>query len=248
MKFLTGSLVLGLAAAAPAVGDVISINISNGTDLASGDIAGVVPASNWNNIDVSGGPTVAPTALNDSAGVGAGATFESTYTTSFNSLSGAGTGDANSTMMEGYMSVDITGDGGAEDSGQINIAGLGGVFTGDPDGYSVIVYFDTDVNGQNATPRNHTVTLTPDNAAAVSQTGLDNGTYAGAFVQASGAGVDANYMVFSGLTAASFTLSMDSDVGRGAYNGIQIVNEIPEPGSLALLGVGGLLVARRRRV
>lgn len=41
--------------------------------------------------------------------------------------------------------------------------------------------------------------------------------------------------------------SIDENTGRDANFHVNIVSAVPEPGSLALLGLGGLLIARRRR-
>lgn len=46
--------------------------------------------------------------------------------------------------------------------------------------------------------------------------------------------------------ASTITVTVQQTTGRLTLNGIA-VNEIPEPGSLALIGIGGLLIARRRR-
>ena len=59
--------------------------------------------------------------------------------------------------------------------------------------------------------------------------GDDSGTYAGEFVEASGAGSYANYALFGNLTATSFSLAMASNVGRAAVSGIQLVsNDHPQ--------------------
>ena len=50
-----------------------------------------------------------------------------------------------------------------------------------------------------------------------------------------------------GTGATSLTIDTDKDLGWGiGYQGF-VIHSIPEPGSLALLGLGGLLVAARRR-
>ncbi len=67
---------------------------------------------------------------------------------------------------------------------------------------------------------------------------------------ASGDAIAGNYIRFTGLTASSFDIyartSLGSGSGRSVISGIQIVQIIPEPGSLALLAVGSLLMLPRR--
>ena len=120
--------------------------------------------------------------------------------------------------MTSYLSYDIN-----VDTGNLQVTGLGTDFT--TPGYKVIVYFDTD----NAN-RTHTLTLTPAGGSALVKVGDDSGSYSGTFVETTGAGNYANYAVFENITAASFTLVMDSNTGRAAVNGIQIVsNDHPMP-------------------
>lgn len=59
---------------------------------------------------------------------------------------------------------------------------------------------------------------------------------------------DGNYTVISGLTASDITILATAygPTPRNKFAGFQIV-EVPEPSSLALLGIGSLLIARRRR-
>jgi hypothetical protein len=59
-----------------------------------------------------------------------------------------------------------------------------------------------------------------------------------------------NFVLFENVEAdgsGEIYFELDATTGfRFGLNGFQI-NEVPEPGSLALLGLGGLLIARRRR-
>ena len=62
---------------------------------------------------------------------------------------------------------------------------------------------------------------------------------------------EGNYVVFSGLTASSFTLNAAADAWgstpRAPINGIQVIGVVPEPGIAVLLGCIGLPWAARRR-
>lgn len=51
----------------------------------------------------------------------------------------------------------------------------------------------------------------------------------------------------STYSAIHFNYSASGDAGRGRFSGVIVDGVVPEPGSLALLGLGGLLIAARRR-
>ncbi|MCA9189664.1 MAG: hypothetical protein KDA99_28770, partial [Planctomycetales bacterium] len=195
-------------------------NVSNNT-VEAGEVAGVVPVDGqfWNNIGVGAG-NVAPATFSETLlddGGSAAATIESTLSSAFVGFSGAAsapddTGDRN--MMSSYISWDVATDGTApDDTGNITVSGLGPAYTSQ--GYDVYLYGDADVN-------NRTFTIS---IGGQTNTLVDDATYDGTLTLADGVGGDnENYTVFRGLTSPSFSIEMDSSVGRGAVNGMQIVS------------------------
>lgn len=203
---------------------IISVNLHYDATgaLGSNDVAGVVPAAGWNNYDVGAFglftnypfPTVELLYANGDA---SGARISAALSMGYNGQSGSGYATTDRTMYGQYLSWDEPGDVGG-----ISFSNLPPLLA--TNGYDVFVYFDSD-------RADRTFTLTIGGSSIV---GSDYGTYTGAYVEASGAGVYANYARFSALTNAGFSLHMMSDTGRAAVNGIQIVPHGYVPPALAI--------------
>jgi arylsulfatase A-like enzyme len=230
-------LISAVSASMPAVAQVVSINIyhTDGT-VAGGEKAGIVLVDGWNNVQIPGGngvvtpsPGFGPVIVNDASGIAA-AFIASTLGSHYNGDSGTAATGLGAGLMAEYLGWDSASDGEPpDDSGTLTVSGLGVEYTGP--GYEVYVYFDTDTNDS-------MLTITIDGQVVA---GADASTFNGVMVEATGAGGDSNYAVFRGLTASSFTISMDASEGRGAVNGVQIVSADyvapPVPGPNILLFV-----------
>ena len=111
--------------------------------------------------------------------------------------------------------------------------------------YNVIVYFSSDTDGRTGTISDGATTYS---FSTIMRNQVDNNPNV-TFIQTTDTGSGnpgANYAVFSGLSGSSQTITLATSAGMGIA-GMQIV-AAPEPGTLALAGIGGLglLVWRRR--
>ena len=163
-------------------------------------------------------------------------------------------------MMKGYLDV--------QSSATISLSGLTGDFANP---YTVIVYFDGD-NGNSWRVGNFTIngnTLGGEDSEGVGFNagggGAGNENPDGLFQMPVGGGTgnamwpvvggnnsEGNYVVFTGVTGSSFTLTAGggptADALRAPINGIQIIG-VPEP-SLSLLSgcaMFGMLIRRKRQ-
>lgn len=226
-RTMTMLLVAALAimvSAQPACAQVISaaFPVIAANEMAAGDIAGVIPVGNWNN--VAGVPGL----IDDSGAVAAD------YSFAFG-VAGGGPGDnawtvnpvGNNKMMAGHIystpspvTMTVTGLTYAE--------------------YDVYVYYNADGltdNYQDAIVNGITKTV------------YENGTSNSSFVESIG-GSNGNYVLFEGVTGSTMSLVMNVNTsGATAYSyltGVQIA-AVPEPTTLGLLAAGGLAFLRRKR-
>lgn len=180
--------------------------------------AGLSPleGGDWNHVGFAFGQAqrTLTTALADDSGNATAATLSFDLDQSYVGNSGsAGGGTGDHALMASYISWDPVDGTSPDDTGNIAITGLGTDFTGP--GYEVYVYFDADVNNRTFTFTLNGVSSTPC---------ADASTWSGEYRGADAHPADGNVAVFRGLSAADLTLIADSDTGRAAVNGIQIVS------------------------
>lgn len=239
-KVLTAlGLALGVGIAATSHAAVISVNFTDsggGMGNASADnIAGVVEAGWWETTSFDGARNdTDPNNLRDSTGAYTGVSLShdmpggwwTAGTTGFNTP----TANQNDKMMENYADTWNT--------HTVTFSNLTGI-------YDVYVYA--------ARPEENTGIGAYSIGSEIIY--LKANDLTGPFVESGFADPGAaelnaddpgNYIVFRNLDDSTFTLTVSSLGGGVPLNGIQIV-AVPEPASVALLGLGGVLVLARRR-
>lgn len=221
-----------------ATGETINIAFHNGATTVGGFntrpdgtlvSAGANGTDTWNNVQNNTGVGLSFTgfALSQADGTGTAATLDVTAGFATFNNNGWGTQSDDYVMMEGWY--------GFRDNEFITISNLPSAFTSA--GYTVAIYGDANVTDGRV--MDYVI-------GGTTKTLTDNNNFAGTFVEG-GSGPGDNYVVFSGLNAASFTITGNTtNAGRSAVNGI-IIQAVPEPGSIAMLGLGGLFVSRRHR-
>lgn len=236
---IAGLLAAGLALVpSQAEAGPISINFMSGAgSVDATDEFGVVELANWNNLNhgqITSSPWVSDP-LVDSSG---------NTTSAVLSLSGAGNSWQSQTDATGGPEAEML-TGHLRGGGHTGTDNLEFEVSNVPLAtYDIIVYFNVSSNlgysggsfsmdlyddDNNLLATSPTLTITED--------GFVNG-WVNAAVESSG-----NYFIFENVSAAGFRIDPSSR-SRSNITGMQIV---PEPASLALLGLGGLLMLRRRK-
>lgn len=237
----------------PAVVSAQSLGLNFGADdpsaeasaLLPEEVAGVVPAANWNNLETKSGSV---SGLSYDMG---GTAVASTASVDWSVPNTWRSGDNNAfpegpdkKLMQGYADSNNTSEGGVS----IQVTGLDAAFTSVA--YDVYVYFVSD----SAADRGGAYTINDGNVELMKY----GSTMASpsAYVEDPGTdidnSIDGTYLVFSGLTGASFTLTSDTTLTtpngfRAPANAVQIV-AVPEPSMAAflLVGIGVYAIGRRR--
>lgn len=222
---IVAAAALALVAAGSASGAAISVNYdvvgTSTPGLAAGDVAGVVPSANWNNVTA--------TALGQPFNYGITYVDDSGANTTLTVAASSGTGDSWNTL--GTPDEIIFGDksswaGGTQTLTLTNIPyATYDLYIYSSEWGSEVVNFA--VGGNVQTLSN---TFTPQFNPAGDPDLVLNDTY----------------VRFAGLSG---DVVVDMTVVSGGLHlgGFQVVDAIPEPSSTFLLGVAGLMLAFRRR-
>jgi hypothetical protein len=258
-------LVVALSSVQPAGAAVISCNFTDSAvtgvlTLAPGATAGAVAASNWQGVDVSpaSGSSLSGVILSD--GTGGTATLTSPhngtaknglnngYIASNNGSWSATTGTPEQALFNNWIQAPRSNTYTVELS-LTNIS---------YSNYSIYVY---DI-AQNSYNDSDSAEIFSNGVAGATYFMKDSAAWAPGsnlpttYTQATGTTLatstaGANYFLFTGLTGSTQAIDVSAGLGtsndNGAISGIQIVQTAPEPASLALLALGGLLILPRRR-
>ena len=249
------AVALGTLAVKTQAQNVISWNVDDNGTISGANVAGVVPAANWNDSWLENGnaisPYGSPTAVNgllDNSGTATSLNI-AYQAWGFWSIQGSAPGqDADSTynrnLLNGYLNAGPAGWGPPVTNSTIALSQI-------PYGqYNLYVYFSSDVAGR--------IGSISDVTTVYDFTSMGPAEISGAnalFTQTTdtlGNNPSADYAVFSGETANSLTVTCNALGGNDQWLGIagfQIV-AVPEPGVMALAGIGGLgllLMGRRTR-
>ena len=186
--------------------------VGNGVMVQPGDLAGVVPKANWNNL--AGAASSGPQALVDETGTAGTATAVWRADNPW-AVPIANT-PANFEMMQGYL------DDADSNPTTVTVSGLPAT----PNGYDVYVYSDGDNESYTKTGI-YTISGPGLTAESLAITDLANTNFSGTFTRATASNPAGNFVVFR-LSGSEFTITATpyeagNGVLRAPLNGIQII-------------------------
>jgi len=216
----------------------ISWNFDGYGDISGpSQLAGVAPAAYWNSTYLIDGNSGAPeNNLLDNTGTATtlGASFTDNsqygYAIQFSTPAQDADGSYNKYLLNGYLN-----NGGG---GTVSIS----LSTIPYSSYDLIVYLSSDTAGRTGTVNVGSTTYDFSTMGPAEISGANASLIATS--DTSGANPSADYAVFSGLSGSSQTITTDIP-SYGGIAGFQIV-DAPEPGALALAGLGALALLRLR--
>lgn len=241
MKYSVAALFIGAGVAVQAQ-SVVSWNLdNNGTIGGASQYAGVVSANNWNN----SWPSNPTSNLIDNSG--AATTLNLAYG-SFNTWSIQGShpgvdanGSYNRELLNGYLNSGAAAWGPPITNSYVTLSSIPYAV------YDVYVYFSADTAGRIGNVTDGTLTY---DFATVGPTAVSGANAVlTQTTDSTGLYPTADYAVFSGETASTLTLTVNPLGGNDQWLGIagfQVV-AVPEPGTLALASIGGLMALGLRR-
>jgi hypothetical protein len=251
MKNINKIIVIAVAAAATSLqAQVISWNVDDNGTISGANVAGLAPAANWNDSWIENGnaisPYGSPTAVNGLMdNTGTRTSLNIAYQAwGFWSVGSAPGQDADTTynrnLLNGYLNAGPAGWNPPVTTSTITLTSVPYLQ------YDLYVYFSSDVAGRTGTISDGNITY-DFSSVGPGETGGANAL----FTQTTDTGAlypTADYAIFSGETASSLTLTCSplvSDAWLGIA-GFQIV-AVPEPGTLALAALGGVMLVLGRR-
>jgi hypothetical protein len=243
------TVLLAAAAAASTQAQVISWNYDVYGTIGSGEHAGIVDASFWNNTWTIHGNSTGASVSNPNLmdNTGAATTMDINQLASQNgwnywSIQGSSPGldadgSSNRRLLNGYNNK-----GSSESPGLSRVELQEIPYLQ----YDLYVYFSSDATGRQGSVTDGSSTYYFSTVGAPSISGA-SALFALTTETDSGSHPSANYAVFSGLTGASRTIDV-SIPDWGGIAGIQVVS-VPEPSSMALVfgALGGIAFLRRKQ-
>ena len=194
----------------------ISINFTNGDadkSLSVAENAGVVPQTNWNGHTNATGSQATPNLIDNS---GTTTTASVTTTFGFSNTNGGGTGTTDDKLYRAYGLISNT--------ESIAVSNLPSTLTSNS--YDVIVYFDLNLG---VAARTFSYSIGSTTLAGLEDTNFFSGTFKKATGTSIAAATQGNYVRFTGLTTASFTITGSASIGRAPICGIQIISNTTPP-------------------